>query len=303
LKMIDQKMIGEKLNGSKIQAPRGIEARAEVCPLCEGTGWKTAGTGSNARSTNGRVSNNHISNDRRVTRCDCRLRARGESLLAAARIPRRYEDRDLTTFKYEGQSMRIRAAHMAALRFAQDYPLDKTGLLFVGSAGVGKTHLAVGITKSLVEKGIDCLFYDYAELLKQIQNSYNREVQSTELDLLRPVFDAEVLVLDDLGSVKPTEWRWDTIRLILNSRYNDNRTTIITTNFPDKPAAAVPDFDMPPRSEAQANAQAAARKETLGDRIGEPMRSRLHEMCRVVKMDGQDYRQGANRAQGREVSS
>jgi DNA replication protein DnaC len=146
--------------------------------------------------------------------------------------------------------------------------------------GVGKTHLAVGIIKALIlDKGVHCLFYDYRELLKQIQNSYNSSVQVTELDVLRPVFESEVLVLDELGAVKPTEWVWDTVSLILNTRYNDNRTTIITTNFDDRAAAGV------------SGPRAATRDETLGDRIGERMRSRLHEMCRKVEMQGDDFRQ------------
>ena len=124
---------------------------------------------------------------------------------------------------------------MAACRFVEEYPLDNAGLLLIGSIGVGKTHLAVGIIKELVlGKGTGCLFYDYRELLKQIQNSYNDSVKATELDVLRPVFETEVLVLDELGAIKPTEWVWDTVSLILNTRYNDNRTTIITTNFPDE---------------------------------------------------------------------
>jgi DNA replication protein DnaC len=157
-------------------------------------------------------------------------------------------------------------------------------VLFLGPLGVGKTHLAVGIMKELiVAKGIPCLFYDYRELLKHIQNSYNSSVQATELEVLRPVFDTEVLVLDELGAVKPTEWVWDTVSHILNTRYNDKRTTIITTNFPDLPAAAV----AAPRDLTAR----AAREETLGDRIGERMRSRLHEMCRKVEMQGEDFRQ------------
>ena len=120
----------------------------------------------------------------------------------------------------------------------EDYPVEKTGLLFVGSVGVGKTHLAVGILKDLIrEKGIHCLFCDYRELLKSIQNSYNASVQATEMEILRPVFDAEVLVLDELGAVRSTEWVFDTVNYILNSRYNDNKTTIITTNFPDQSGA------------------------------------------------------------------
>ena len=132
-------------------------------------------------------------------------------------------------------------AHLSAAKFAHEYdPRDGTGLLIIGKIGTGKTHLAVGITKELIlNKGISCLFYDYRELLKEIQNSYNATVQTTELDVLRPVFEADVLVLDELGAVKPTEWVWDTVSLILNTRYNDNRTTIITTNFEDQPAGRV----------------------------------------------------------------
>jgi DNA replication protein DnaC len=208
--------------------------------------------------------------------------------LASARIPKRYEHCELSNFEFEGPHAHLARARMQACRFVEEYGLenDSAGLLIIGSIGVGKTHLAVGIIKELIlTKGSACLFYDYRELLKQIQNSYNESVKATELDVLRPVFDTEVLVLDELGAVKPTEWVWDTVSLILNTRYNDNRTTIITTNYPDESAReanGTSDF---------ARAQRATRGETLGDRIGERMRSRLHEMCRIVKMEGADFRQ------------
>jgi DNA replication protein DnaC len=227
-----------------------------------------------------------------VMRCDCQLRTRGGAMIASAHIPKRYEHCELSNFEFEGSHLHLASARMAACRFVEEYPLNKTGLLLAGDAGLGKTHLAVGIAKALIrEKGIECVFYDYADLLKQIQDSYNPAVQTTELGLLRPVFEAEVLILDDLGSVRPTEWRWDTVRLMINTRYNDNRTTIITTNFPDKPAAKIIDPNAPKHSEEFSNAEKAARKDTLGDRIGDSMRSRLHEMCRVVKMKGDDYRE------------
>ena len=264
---------------SKGEGSQAIKAPAEVCPLCEATGWKTV---SAAGSTN----------DRRVTRCDCQLRARGQSLLVAARIPRRYEHCELSTFEFDGPFRSLAPARMAACRFVEEYPIDKTGLMLVGRAGRGKTHLAVGIAKALIQdKGVECVFYDYAELLKEIQDSYNPSVETTELGLLRPVFETEVLVLDDLGSVRPTEWRWDTIRLMLNTRYNKSLTTIITTNFADEPAAGVVDPDAKKVSESFATARAAAREDTLGDRIGERMRSRLHEMCRLIPIDGQDFRE------------
>jgi len=277
-------MMGSKVNDSKIdrvkmQGSQLIKAPAEVCPLCEGTGWKTVKAGSGGST-----------NDRRVTRCDCQLRARGDSLLAAARIPRRYEHCELSNFEFDGPYRSLAPARMAACKFVEEYPIDKTGLLVIGTIGVGKTHLAVGMIKELiVGKGIACLFYDYRELLKQIQNSYNDSVKTTELDVLRPVFETEVLVLDELGAVRPTEWVWDTVSLILNTRYNDNRTTIITTNYPNLPERDRLSGNV--SSSSPAAAKYAAERETLGDRIGDRMRSRLLEMCRIVTMEGQDYRE------------
>ncbi len=253
----------------------------ESCPICNGTGWQVQ----------------QHENEREVVRCECRVRDRSERLLAAAHIPARYQHCELDNFKYdpEDKSQKsIGAAKFLVGRFVEEYPTDKTGLLLVGSVGVGKTHLSVGIIKALMrEKGINCLFCDYRELLKSIQNSYNPSVQATEMEILRPVFDAEVLVLDELGAVRSTEWVFDTVNYVLNSRYNDNRTTIITTNYPDAPEQG--DIaDENPRSYSAA--ERAARRETLGDRIGERMRSRLHEMCKKVEMEGSDYRVDSKRA-------
>ena len=202
----------------------GVTAGGETtCPTCGGTGWREV-VGSQERS---------------VVRCECHVKGRAARLLAAANIPARYEHCELSSFKYDPENpedAKLSTARLAAGRFVEEYPVEKTGLLFVGSVGVGKTHLAVGIVKALIrDKGVPCLFCDYRELLKSIQNSYNASVQATEMEILRPVFDAEVLVLDELAAVRSTEWVFDTVNYILNSRYNDNKTTIITTNFPDKP--------------------------------------------------------------------
>jgi len=248
-----------------------MKTATEVCALCAGTGWKPVPGAP----------------ERGVTRCDCQMRARGGAMIAAARIPKRYEHCELSNFTpdFPGADRSVSLAQISASRFVQEFdPRDGRGLLLVGGIGTGKTHLAVGILKELIAvRGSACLFCDYRELLKQIQNSYNDSVKATELQVLRPVFDAEVVLLDELGAVKPSEWVWDTVSLILNTRYNDNRTTIITTNFADEPAGGV--------ARSLSPARAAAREETLGDRIGERMRSRLHEMCRIVKMDGPDFRQ------------
>jgi len=222
--------------------------------------------------------------------CECRLETRVAALMERARIPRRYQHCSFDSYetRFPGADGSLGAAHLMARRFVDGYPVttEGRGLLLTGSIGVGKTHLAVGILQALIaEKGVRGMFCDYRELLKEIQHSYNPQVATTELDILRPVFEAEVLVLDELGASKPTEWVWDTVAHILNTRYNDKRTTIITTNYADAAPGG-----------AATGARAAAREETLGDRIGERMRSRLTEMCVTVRMSGADFRQGVGRA-------
>jgi DNA replication protein DnaC len=240
------------------------------CAVCSGTGWRLVAVEHNGRTVE------------QAARCECILQQKGERLLEAARIPRRYRHCELSNFEHEGPFRSLASSYMASLRFVAEFPLESAGLLLTGPIGCGKTHLAVGIAKELIaQKASACLFYDYRELLKQIQNSYNASVQATEMEVLRPVFDAEVLVLDELGAAKPTEWVWDTVSHILNTRYNDKRTTIITTNYKDLPPAG---------AEPEGRVVRASREETLGDRIGERMRSRLHEMCRVVRVEGEDFR-------------
>src|SRR5262249_38703782 len=150
------------------------------------------------------------------------------------------------------------------------------GLLFMGPQGVGKTHLAVGIIKKLMrEKNVSCLFRTFPELLKEIQNSYNPVSQSSEMSLLSPVLEVEVLVLDELGAQNPSPWVRDEVSYVLNYRYNENKVTILTTNYLDREEGAV---------------QKPGAPDTLTERIGDRMRSRLYEMCKSVDMSGKDFR-------------
>jgi DNA replication protein DnaC len=258
----------------------------EICSLCEGSGLRIV-----------------QEDGRQVARaCQCRVTRRAQRMLEQTKIPRRYENCTLDNFepKYDGADRSLQSALVQARGFVKGYPVETEGkgLLLVGPVGVGKTHIAVGILKELVqERGAHGLFCDYRELLKEVQNSYNQTVAATELEVLRPVFEAEVLVLDELGAAKPSDWVWDTVAHILNSRYNDRRTTIITTNYPNTEAlGATPVRRMGKKSMEQEDAERAMSGETLGDRIGERMRSRLQEMCVAVEMRGKDFRQSVKRA-------
>lgn len=218
--------------------------------------------------------------------CACRRAAPGPrdeaALLHACRVPPRYEHCSFGNF--EPFSPSLRGALEKCLRYCAGYPYvgptdEGLGLLFTGGSGVGKTHLAVAVLRELVvAKGAHGQFWDFHSLIREIKNSYNAETKTTELQVLEPVVEADVLLLDDLGAWKMTDWMIDTLFYILNNRYMAKRATIITTNFQDVPP------DVARRDES------LRRKEYLVERIGQPLRSRLMEMCLVIDIAADDYR-------------
>jgi DNA replication protein DnaC len=230
----------------------------ESCPRCADSGW--------------------ILEDGKAVRCACFREGRNRRLLEDARIPGRYGH--CTLEGYEVQNPMQRRALERTREFVERYPVVERGLLYLGACGVGKTHLAVSALRVIVrEKGARGCFADYQELLRRIQSSYSADSQISEMAVLRPVLDAEVLLLDDLGgSRKPTPWVFDTLFHVLNTRYNEERVTLITSNFEDIP------YD-----KFQGGREAVG-QDSLLDRVGERLHSRLYEMCEVVPIQGQDYR-------------
>lgn len=235
------------------------------CPHCEGTGWRP------------------LDRDgvRLVARCECEKSQHSESLLKAAQIPRRYEHCDFESFDTRPDPS-LKIAKVYSQKLVDEYPTD-FGLLFAGPTGVGKTHLGVAVLRELmVRKNVPCLYYDFLKLLKDIRDSYNPVSHTSEMRVLGPVLDVEVLMLDDLTASDPTDWVRETLAHIINSRYNEKRVTLITTTLASNRARrsmvstpsgdSIPEID---RSLAQ---------------LGPTLSSRLYEMCKLVEIKSKDFR-------------
>lgn len=249
------------------------------CPKCEGTGWKPVET----------------DGVRRVMRCDCVEAQHSDHLLARSRIPRRYEhcafeNFDILKDRLTGQPNNyLVRAKLNAQKFVEEFPLE-VGLLLSGSTGVGKTHLSVAVIRELIlRKNVGCLFYDFRDLLKAIQDSWNPVAQTSELRVLQPVLDAEVLLLDDLAALNPSDWVKDTLGHIINSRYNQKRVTLITTTLPFGEASSARDVRQPSGEPVPSTEKSLAQ-------YGVTFQSRLYEMCKVVEIKSEDYRRAIKQA-------
>jgi DNA replication protein DnaC len=256
-----------------VNPPIADKTENVVCEFCFGTGTRLeAGKG--------------------AVICECRRSNDGSRPLDAARIPPRFRSCSFHNYYPKNDSQYF--AHSFASRLVEEYPDVNSGLLFMGSVGVGKTHLAIAVLRELIaRKGVSCLFYESGSLLKAIQDSYNPISETSEMRVIAPVYQAEVLVLDELGATVPTNWVRDTMYQIINTRYNNNKLTIFTTNYLDEPRAAAadePESDGAKRRSRSFTSGRVQELTTLEERIGTPLRSRLYEMCKKVMIEGEDYR-------------
>jgi DNA replication protein DnaC len=253
------------------------ETERNECPKCRGTGWI------------------QVSGDRGTfaRRCSCVKEKAAATAMERTRIPARYRDCTLQNFAPRNDTHKD--ALKISKKFIANFPAQKVGLLFIGPCGVGKTHLAAAILTELVtKKSAFGVFYDFRDLIRDIQNSFSPESEVSESDILAPVFTCDILVLDELGARRSSSWVEDTVFYIINRRYNEEKLTIFTSNFPD--SMEEEDSRAPMFKKTSAFGASNKSEDTLVDRIGVRLRSRIYEMCKVVEIDGEDFRKVAKQA-------
>jgi len=235
-----------------------------TCARCNGSGWVP------------------LSGDSlRVEPCGCQGDLRRRQRISASNIPRRYYPHcTLDTF-YDKNNAVLKSARNRVREFVDSWPMtnEGRGLLLMGGCGAGKTHLAVAALVEIIHSGKPgrVLFCNFQELIQDIQASFDADAAVGKSEILRPLLEADLLVLDELGSVKPTQFVQDLLYYVINSRYNTVRPTIFTTNATDEPGAD---------------------GQRLVDKIGERLRSRLYEMTEQIVIKGVPDHRSANKQSG-----
>lgn len=219
----------------------------QTCPKCEDLGY--------------------ILTEQGAVPCDCLAQRRLEEACRAARIPTRYFSKSLETFQTLGDQSRKEIVEFAK-KFVRSFRASahdqpSKGLLLHGREGTGKTHIAIGILKEILAKGHSGLYWNVPELFLELRRTISESAELDEATILDEAIETDLLVLDDLGAEKVSEFVLDRLYVLINGRYENDLPTIITTN---------------------------RTLEELRSQIGPRIVSRISEMCVPIDFPAGDYR-------------
>lgn len=209
--------------------------------------------------------------------CQCQQLDRRGRAFAHARIPARYSAAHFGRIETTEQGSDIAAARRTAWRFAKEFEPGVRGLIFYGSSGTGKTLLAACILRYLLlERGVRSRFVEFMHLLADLRATFGDRGRAEEV--MAPLVEIPVLVIDELGKGRGSEWELSVLDELISKRYNAQRTTVFTSNFaPEEPSG-------------ESSQPGSVSEEKLVDRVGARIYSRLMEMCEPVRLQGPDYR-------------
>jgi DNA replication protein DnaC len=211
--------------------------------------------------------------------CEAFFARQRVELYNRALVPARFSSASFDSFDIGGGAHTdLIDAHRESYAWACAYeagnPEGRAGLLFSGPPGVGKTHLSVAVLRYLsLELGVRCAFIDHVELVQRIKAGWDEGHGSS--GLLEELATVEVLLIDDLGQGMATEWNRNLIDTLVSRRYNGGLATVATTNFPYSVGGT---------------ATAGMRRESLGDRVGDRVASRLTGGACCLRIEAPDYR-------------
>ncbi len=187
-------------------------------------------------------------------RCGALERTGLERRLAEAGIPPMFMQKTLAN--YANRTPAHREVREAARAFAESFdPETHDGILLRGGTGCGKTHVSVAILRAVLERGFTGRFVNFQKLLMRIRESYEEGRGEGEASILRDLLEAQLLVIDDLGAERTTDWVADRLYYIINERYESGMPLIVTTNCGEI---------------------------ELEQRVGQRTASRLYEMCGIT---------------------